>query len=61
MDTLLATRQEERATLAVQPHAAGSHAFYAAIGGWRCVGRQYVPAAGYVADRFDIYVRELRP
>ena len=60
MDTLLSTRREERATLAVQPQAAESHAFYAAVGGWELVGRQHVPNSGFVHDQFDIYVKALR-
>ncbi|WP_024800448.1 GNAT family N-acetyltransferase [Nocardia sp. BMG51109] len=57
LDVLSSSRPEERATLAVQPQAADSHAFYAAVGEWRSVGRQDTP--GYVSSQFDIYVREL--
>ncbi|WP_280255287.1 GNAT family N-acetyltransferase [Nocardia wallacei] len=57
LGTLLSTRPEERTTLAVQPQAAGSHAFYAAIGGWQLVGRQDTPS--YVSSQFDIYVADL--
>ncbi len=57
LDTLLVSRAEERATLAVQPQSAESHAFYAAIGGWRLIGRQDTP--GFVSSQFDIYVSEL--
>ncbi|SUA48670.1 Acetyltransferase (GNAT) family [Nocardia africana] len=60
MDTLLDGRPEERATLAVQPQSTGSHAFYAAVGGWEVVGRQHVPDMGFTADEFDIYVKDLR-
>jgi GNAT superfamily N-acetyltransferase len=59
MNLLLDSRAEERATLAVQPQTE-SHTFYAAIGGWSVVGRQYVPDAGYVHDRFDIYAKDLK-
>ncbi|WP_051162917.1 GNAT family N-acetyltransferase [Nocardia brevicatena] len=58
LDTLLDSRPEQRATLAVQPQADGSHAFYHAIGGWRLVGRQDTPA--FVSPEFDIYIRELK-
>ncbi|MFD6391171.1 GNAT family N-acetyltransferase [Nocardia sp. NPDC060259] len=61
MNTLLASRQEQRATLAVQPQAADAHAFYTSIGGWELLGRQFLPNAGYVHDRFDIYVKALGP
>ncbi|WP_280362299.1 GNAT family N-acetyltransferase [Nocardia wallacei] len=57
LNVLLNTRSEERATLAVQPHAADSHAFYAAIGGWQLVGRQDTP--DYVSSQFDIYIADL--
>jgi len=59
LTTLLGGRPEQRATLAVQPQVAGSHAFYAAIGGWELIGRQDTP--GYVSSEFDIYVRTLNP
>ncbi|WP_327112776.1 GNAT family N-acetyltransferase [Nocardia sp. NBC_01730] len=58
LDTLLDSRPEQRATLAVQPQAEASHAFYKAIGGWRLVGRQDTPA--FVSPEFDIYIQELR-
>ncbi|MEV4126118.1 GNAT family N-acetyltransferase [Nocardia sp. NPDC049707] len=57
LDTLLDSRPEQRATLAVQPQAADSHAFYAAIGRWRLIGRQDTP--GMLSPQFDIYVKEL--
>lgn len=57
VDCLLASRTEERATLAAQPQAEVSHRFYAALGGWINVGRQNTP--GFVSPRFDIYVRKL--
>ncbi|WP_169811063.1 GNAT family N-acetyltransferase [Nocardia amamiensis] len=57
LDTLLDSRPEQRVTLAVQPQAEDSHAFYRAIGGWRLVGRQTTPV--FVSPEFDIYVREL--
>ncbi|WP_433526143.1 GNAT family N-acetyltransferase [Nocardia pseudovaccinii] len=59
LDTLLDSRTEERATLAVQPQAEGSHAFYDALGGWQLIGRQDTPA--YVSPQFDIYLRVLKP
>ena len=60
LETLLTSRRESRATLAVQPQAPGPHAFYAAIGGWELLGRQHVPNEGYVHSDFDIYIKELR-
>ncbi|WP_330230833.1 GNAT family N-acetyltransferase [Nocardia sp. NBC_00508] len=57
LDTLLDSRPEERATLAVQPQAEDSHAFYRALGGWWLVGRQSTP--GFVSPEFDVYIREL--
>jgi ribosomal protein S18 acetylase RimI-like enzyme len=59
LDTLLDSRPEQRATLAVQPQAEGSHAFYRAVGGWHLVGRQDTPAL--VSPQFDIYIRALKP
>ena len=56
LNTLLESRNEDRATLAVQPQSTDSHAFYQAIGGWRLVGRQDTPE--YVSSQFDIYVLE---
>ncbi|MBF6229166.1 GNAT family N-acetyltransferase [Nocardia abscessus] len=58
LDILLDSRSEQRATLAVQPQAEDTHAFYRAIGGWHLVGRQDTPA--FVSPEFDIYIRELR-
>ncbi|MEU2176843.1 GNAT family N-acetyltransferase, partial [Nocardia sp. NPDC019219] len=58
LDTLLDSRSEQRATLAVQPQAEDTHAFYRAIGGWHLVGRQDTPAS--VSPEFDVYIRELR-
>ncbi|MBB5912916.1 ribosomal protein S18 acetylase RimI-like enzyme [Nocardia transvalensis] len=57
LGTLLAARPEERATLAVQPDAVDSHAFYKALGGWHLIGRQDTP--GSVSSQFDIYVSDL--
>lgn len=57
LESLLAGRAEERATLAVQPQSLDSHRFYAAIGDWTLIGRQDTP--GFVSPEFDIYVREL--
>ncbi|MEU2030642.1 GNAT family N-acetyltransferase [Nocardia amamiensis] len=57
LSMLLDSRPEQRATLAVQPQAEDSHAFYRAVGGWRLVGRQTTPA--FVSPEFDIYIREL--
>jgi len=55
---LLASRSEERATLAVQPSAEESHAFYERLG-WRYVGR--LPGIeGESAPFFDIYWLPLR-
>ncbi|WP_158436362.1 hypothetical protein [Nocardia nova] len=45
--------------MAVQPQAAETHAFYAAVGGWVLLGRQHVPGFGYTNDWFDIYVEDL--
>ncbi|MFI6368102.1 GNAT family N-acetyltransferase [Nocardia sp. NPDC050630] len=59
LNTLLDSRCEERATLAVQPQAEGAHAFYRAVGGWQLVGRQDTP--GFVSPQFDIYLRALKP
>ncbi len=58
LDILLDSRSEQRATLAVQPQAEDTQAFYRAIGGWHLVGRQDTPA--FVSPEFDIYIRELR-
>ncbi|RDI54149.1 GNAT family N-acetyltransferase [Nocardia mexicana] len=55
LDVLLGSRGEERATLAVQPQATASHAFYEAVGGWRLIGRRDTP--DYMSPQFDIYVR----
>ncbi len=58
LDTLLASRSEERATLAVQPWAEESHIFYKRLG-WHYVGR--LPGvAGESAPFFDIYWLPLR-
>ncbi|WP_280367080.1 GNAT family N-acetyltransferase [Nocardia wallacei] len=57
LDTLLHSRTEDRATLAVQPRAADTHAFYRAVGGWRLVGRQ--DTREYESAQFDVYVRDL--
>ncbi|WP_159929068.1 MULTISPECIES: GNAT family N-acetyltransferase [Nocardia] len=58
LDILLDSRSEQRATLAVQPQAEDTQAFYRAIGGWHLVGRQDTPA--FVSPEFDIYIQELR-
>ncbi|MGK8525237.1 N-acetyltransferase family protein [Nocardia asteroides] len=57
LDTLLDSRPEQRATLAVRPQAEHAHEFYRAVGGWRLIGRQDTP--GFVSPEFDIYIREL--
>lgn len=57
IDTLLASRSEERATLSVQPTATGTQAFYNRLG-WQKVGRTDAPP-GAVSPAFDVYVIEL--
>ncbi|MEV6276680.1 GNAT family N-acetyltransferase [Nocardia sp. NPDC051832] len=59
METLLAERQEQRATLGMIPDLTDSARFYAATG-WRLVGRQDSPPdAGWVAPVFDVYTRPI--
>lgn len=57
VDTLLSSRNEERATLCVQPPAIDAQAFYARLG-WQKVGRKDMPS-GAVSPVFDVYVVEL--
>lgn len=57
-DTLLGSRQEERATLAVEPDAHAARAVYEHWG-WRVVGRLKGPATDS-APEFDIMVLPLR-
>ena len=56
-DTLLSSRNEERATLAVEPAAHEARAAYERWG-WRVVGRLRGPVTD-VAPEFDIMVRDL--
>ncbi len=58
LDALLASRAEERATLATEPEALDSQAFYRRLG-WKCAGR-LVGVAGESAPLYDIYWRSLR-
>jgi ribosomal protein S18 acetylase RimI-like enzyme len=57
VNTLLAGREEERATLCVQPPATDAQRFYHRLG-WQRVGRKDMPA-GAVSPSFDVYVVEL--
>lgn len=57
LDTLLASRQEQRATLTVQPVATDTRAFYEHLG-WRQVGTIEAPA-GSVSPFFDVYLFSL--
>jgi|SRR5882757_2497633 len=57
VDTLLDSRNEERATLCVQPTAAAAQAFYDRLG-WQKVGQKDMPS-GAVSPSFDVYVVEL--
>lgn len=57
LDTLLADRPEERATLAVEPAADNSQGFYRHLG-WQLVGRLR-GAEGDTAPFFDIYALPL--
>src|SRR5436190_10665081 len=57
-DTLLASRQEERATLAMEPNAHQARAVYEHWG-WRVVGRLRGPATDF-APELDIMVLPLR-
>ncbi|HET9257084.1 MAG TPA: GNAT family N-acetyltransferase [Pseudonocardiaceae bacterium] len=56
-DTLLGSRPESRATLAVEPVAHEARALYGRWG-WRIVGRLRGPATDF-APEFDIMVRDL--
>lgn len=57
-DTLLSSRQEERATLAMDPNAHQARAIYEHWG-WQVVGRLRGPATDF-SPEFDILVRPLR-
>ena len=57
VDTLLASRREERATLSVQPAATETHSFYRNLG-WTKVGTKNMPE-GVVSPFSDIYVTPL--
>jgi len=56
---LLGGRSEERVTLAVQPVAMDTKAFYAHLG-WELVGTAKAPPAA-VSPLFDLYVLTLQP
>jgi GNAT superfamily N-acetyltransferase len=56
-DTLLSSRHESRATLAMEPAAHEARAVYECWG-WRVVGRLWGPATDF-APEFDIMVRDL--
>lgn len=58
LDMLLATREEERATLAVRPASTAAQAFYQRSG-WRKVGR-VAGLPGQPAPFFDLYVLPLK-
>jgi ribosomal protein S18 acetylase RimI-like enzyme len=58
LDTLLANRPEERATLTVQPVAADTKEFYDHLG-WQRLGTTKAPA-GAVAPFFDVYLLTLQ-
>ncbi|MGH3794690.1 MAG: GNAT family N-acetyltransferase [Pseudonocardiaceae bacterium] len=57
LDTLLGNRQEERATLTVQPVATDTKQFYAHLG-WQRLGTTRAPA-GAVSLFFDVYLLPL--
>ncbi len=57
LDVLLGSRQEERATLVVQPVATDTKAFYEHLS-WRRVGTMKAPA-GAVSPFFDFYLLSL--
>jgi len=57
LDTLLNSRSEERATLAVQPVAEDTKTFYAHLG-WQLVGTAKAPPQA-VSPLFDLYVLPL--
>jgi ribosomal protein S18 acetylase RimI-like enzyme len=58
LDTLLAARTEERASLSVVPDNDSAHGFYRHLG-WRHIGR-VKGAPNHTAPFFDIYLRDLR-
>ncbi|MGH3822344.1 MAG: GNAT family N-acetyltransferase [Pseudonocardiaceae bacterium] len=58
LEMLLATREEERATLAVRPTATAAQEFYRRLGWWK-VGR-VAGAPGEPAPFFDLYVLPLK-
>jgi GNAT superfamily N-acetyltransferase len=58
-ETLLGSRQEERATLAMEPRAHQARAIYEHWG-WRVIGRLRGPATDF-APEFDIMVLPLKP
>lgn len=58
LDTLLAARPEERASLSVVPDNERAHGFYRHLG-WQLVGR-VKGAPNHAAPFFDIYLRDLR-
>jgi ribosomal protein S18 acetylase RimI-like enzyme len=58
LDTLLATRPEDRATLTVQPVAIDTKEFYDHLG-WQQLGTTKAPA-GAVAPFFDVYLLPLQ-
>lgn len=57
LDTLLDNRQEERATLTVQPVATDTKEFYAHLG-WQRLGTTQAPT-GAVSPFFDVYLLPL--
>lgn len=57
LDALLGNRQEERATLTVQPVATDTKQFYAHLG-WQRLGTTRAPA-GAVSPFFDVYLLPL--
>ncbi|MEU6034700.1 GNAT family N-acetyltransferase [Actinomadura sp. NPDC047616] len=57
VETLLTSRDEERAVLSVQPSASAAHALYEETG-WRLVGRKG-PIPGVIPPYWDIYLRPL--
>jgi ribosomal protein S18 acetylase RimI-like enzyme len=58
LDTLLANRPEERATLTVQPVATDTKTFYDHLG-WQRLGTTKAPA-GAVSPFFDVYLLPLQ-
>lgn len=59
IDTLLAKRHEERATLCVEPAATGTQEFYRHAG-WRRVGRRRM-GSGSMFEELDVYARPAGP